>query len=80
MGSPLLPMSAEDFVWGFERSGRYTLIEIAMFEGRSAEAKTALLRGLFSHLRDDVGLVPNDVETITGDASRELGHPRSAGR
>ncbi len=74
-------MSAEDFVWGFERSGRYTLIEIAMFEGRSAEAKPALLRGLFSHLRDDVGLVPNDVEiTIAGDASRELGHPRSAGR
>ncbi len=32
-------MSAEDFVWGFERSGRYTLIEIAMFEGRSAERR-----------------------------------------
>lgn len=53
-------------MWGFERSGRYTLIEIAMFEGRTAAAKTALVRGMFADLHDEVGLDPHDVEiTIT---------------
>jgi phenylpyruvate tautomerase PptA (4-oxalocrotonate tautomerase family) len=64
------PMSDEDFVWGLERSGQYTLIEIAMFEGRTPAAKAALLRGLFTRLRDEVGLDPHDIEIAITETPR----------
>ncbi len=65
------PMSAEDFVWGFERTERYTLIEISMFSGRSVAAKKALLGGLFRHLEAAVGLAPGDLEITITETPRE---------
>lgn len=41
------PMEADDFFAPEGRSGRYTIIEISMFEGRSVEAKKQLIRLLF---------------------------------
>ena len=65
------PMSAEDFVWGFDRSERYTLIEISMFAGRTVAAKKALLRLLFRNLQAAVGLDPNDVEITISETTSE---------
>jgi phenylpyruvate tautomerase PptA (4-oxalocrotonate tautomerase family) len=59
-------MDADSFVFPNDRSARYTIIEISMFEGRSVAAKKRLIALLFSRLHQDLGLAPNDVEiTIT---------------
>ena len=62
------PMDRSDFYIpsGQGRSDRYTIVEISMFEGRSAAAKRGLIRLLFERLHADTGLSPMDVEiTIT---------------
>jgi len=65
------PMSADDFVWGFDRSERYTLVEISMFSGRSVAAKKALLRALFRNLEAAVGVAPGDLEITITETPRE---------
>jgi phenylpyruvate tautomerase PptA (4-oxalocrotonate tautomerase family) len=59
-------METDSFLFPGDRSARYTIIEISMFEGRSVETKKRLIALLFSHLQQELGLAPNDVEiTIT---------------
>ena len=59
-------MDAADFIFPGDRSRRYTIIEISMFEGRSVETKKGLIRALFSGLERDCGISPQDLEiTIT---------------
>ena len=44
-----IPLEPENFIYPADRSERYTIIEISMFEGRSAEAKKvarSCVRGL----------------------------------
>lgn len=55
------PMDTEDFIHPADRSERYTIIEISMFSGRSAEAKRRLIQLLFERL-DGIGIAPQDVE------------------
>jgi 4-oxalocrotonate tautomerase family enzyme len=55
-----------DFIHPADRGDDYTIIEISMFEGRSASAKRALIRELFSRIASEVGIPPHSVEiTIT---------------
>ncbi len=56
------PLEREDFVHPPDRSDRYTIIEISMFEGRSFEAKSTLIRLLYERIADNVGIAPQDVE------------------
>jgi phenylpyruvate tautomerase PptA (4-oxalocrotonate tautomerase family) len=65
------PMSEDDFVWGFDRSDRYTIVEVSMFTGRSPEAKRRLIMGLFANLQEAVGLDPNDLEITIVETPRE---------
>lgn len=65
------PMSADDFVWGFERSERYTLLEISLFSGRTVAAKKALIRALFANLHAAVGLDPHDLEITLFESPKE---------
>ena len=70
------PMAREDFYipGGQGRTDAYTIIEISMFEGRTAEAKRTLIRLLFQRLLSDVGLAPADVEiTITETPKQNWG-------
>lgn len=55
------PMDTEDFIHPADRSERYTIIEISMFSGRSAEAKRRLIQLLFERL-EGIGIAPQDVE------------------
>lgn len=55
-------LDAADFIHPGDRSRQYTIIEISMFEGRSVEAKKALIRGLFTRLEAACGIAPIDVE------------------
>ena len=60
------PLAAEDFVHPADRSDRYTIVEISMFEGRSVEARKRLVRLLFERLERACGIPPSDLEiTIT---------------
>jgi phenylpyruvate tautomerase PptA (4-oxalocrotonate tautomerase family) len=59
-----------DFVFPADRSDRYTIVEISVFEGRSAEAKKALIRGLFERIAAATGIPPRDVEITIFEAPR----------
>lgn len=55
------PLEPEDFVFPSDRSDRYLILEIIVFEGRSVETKKKLVRTLFKRL-EKVGFQSPDVE------------------
>ncbi|WP_312283647.1 tautomerase family protein [Candidatus Igneacidithiobacillus taiwanensis] len=55
-------MDREDMIFPKDRSEQYTIIEIAMMEGRSIEAKKKLIRLLFDRIHDSLGIPKNDIE------------------
>ena len=55
------PLEPEDFVFSKDRSEKYTILEISMFEGRSVAAKKKLITLLFQNL-EQVGIPRNDLE------------------
>jgi phenylpyruvate tautomerase PptA (4-oxalocrotonate tautomerase family) len=55
-------LEAGEFFYPPERTERYTIIEISMFEGRSVEAKKTLIRLLFERFNAVLGIGPQDVE------------------
>jgi 4-oxalocrotonate tautomerase family enzyme len=57
-----IALEREEFVFPSDRSEHYTIIEISMFEGRTIEAKKALIRALFENIERDVGIRPHDIE------------------
>lgn len=60
------PMERENFYAPEGRTKAYTIIEIAMMEGRSSETRKRLIQLLFTRIEADVGIAPIDVEiTIT---------------
>lgn len=56
------PLDKEDFYFPNDRTGKYTIIEISIFEGRSIEAKKKLIGLLFERIQNELGILPNDVE------------------
>jgi len=56
------PMSKDDFYSPEGRTDAYTVIEIAMMEGRSVEAKKKLIHLLFERIEHELGITPVDVE------------------
>jgi phenylpyruvate tautomerase PptA (4-oxalocrotonate tautomerase family) len=64
------PLEAADFIYPADRSERYTIIEISLFEGRSVEAKKRLLRLLYQRTSADLGLDPADLEITLFETPR----------
>ena len=64
------PMDASNFLFPPDRSEQYTIIEIHMFEGRSAERKKRLIRLLFKRLHQECSLRPQDVEITVLESPR----------
>lgn len=56
------PMEPENFCYPSDRSERYTIIEIVMFEGRSIAAKKKLIGLLFERINQQLDIEPADVE------------------
>lgn len=56
------PLSPENFYYPADRSARYTIIEIVMFEGRSIPAKKQLIRLLFERISQQLGIAVEDIE------------------
>jgi phenylpyruvate tautomerase PptA (4-oxalocrotonate tautomerase family) len=52
----------KDFLYPSDRSQFYLIVEISMFEGRSAKVKKKLINLLFEKVYGDVGIAPNDLE------------------
>ena len=60
------PLDTSDFYFPSERTTKYTIIEISMFEGRSVETKKHLIRLLFERIHRQLNILPQDLEiTIT---------------
>ncbi|MFS0871304.1 tautomerase family protein [Paenibacillus xylanilyticus] len=64
------PMDAEDFIFPPDRSAAYTIIEISMFEGRTAETKRELIVQLFKQMNEELELSVNDVEITIFETPR----------
>lgn len=65
------PLTADDFIFPSGRSHRYTILEIILFTGRSAEAKKALIRLLFERFASELGYDANDLEITLIELPRE---------
>ena len=57
-----LPLEEGEFFYPPGRTERYTIMEFSMFEGRSVEAKKALIRLLFERFAATLNIGPQDVE------------------
>lgn len=55
-------LDKSDFLFPSDRSENYTIIEISMFEGRSIEAKKALIRLLFANIAREAEIDPHNIE------------------
>jgi phenylpyruvate tautomerase PptA (4-oxalocrotonate tautomerase family) len=55
-------LEPEDFIFPDGRSHKYTILEISMFEGRSIEAKKALIQLLFDRFSTDCKISAQDLE------------------
>jgi phenylpyruvate tautomerase PptA (4-oxalocrotonate tautomerase family) len=55
------PLESEDFMFSSDRSEKYTILEISMFEGRSVTAKKKLIALLFQNFAA-LGISNNDLE------------------
>jgi phenylpyruvate tautomerase PptA (4-oxalocrotonate tautomerase family) len=63
-------LEAEDFVHPEDRGPRYTIIEISMFEGRTAEAKKQLIGELFTRLASSPGIEPHSFDITIFETPR----------
>src|SRR5258708_26103603 len=75
------PLDPADFLFPPDRSERYLIVEIVLFEGRSAETKRRLIRLLINRGCRRLHLTPDDLEITIFETPRQncdiRGHPRS---
>ena len=55
-------MDSEDFYYPEGRTDAYTVIEISLMEGRSAEVRKKLIHLLFKRIGEIMGIAPIDLE------------------
>ena len=66
-----ISLEPEDFIFPADRSASYTIIEISMFEGRTVEAKKALVQALFRNIEQGCGISPQDIEITISETPKE---------
>jgi phenylpyruvate tautomerase PptA (4-oxalocrotonate tautomerase family) len=64
------PLATEDFIYPADRSDRYTIIEISLFEGRSVTAKKRLIELLYQRTAAELGLAAADLEITLTETPR----------
>lgn len=64
-------LSEENFIYPSDRSERYIIIEISIFEGRSVAAKKALIRELFVQLESVADIAAHDIEITITETPKE---------
>lgn len=58
------------FIYPSDRSDRYTIIEISIFEGRSVAAKKQLIRLIYERIPQLAGIAPQDIELTLFETPR----------
>jgi phenylpyruvate tautomerase PptA (4-oxalocrotonate tautomerase family) len=66
-----IALEKPDFIFPDDRSDSYTIIEISMFQGRSVEARKALIRALFANIERECQIAPQDVEITITETPKE---------
>jgi phenylpyruvate tautomerase PptA (4-oxalocrotonate tautomerase family) len=64
-----IALETDAFFFPPDRSEKYTIIEISMFEGRETQTKKQLIRRLFEELQQ-IGIEPQDVEITIFETPR----------
>lgn len=57
-----LGLEKDDFIYPNDRSEKYLIIEISLFEGRSNEAKRTLIKEIYKNLKKALGIEGIDIE------------------
>ncbi|HSY68812.1 MAG TPA: tautomerase family protein [Edaphobacter sp.] len=65
-----IALDEEDFIYPQDRSERYIIIEISIFEGRSIEAKKMLIRLLYERIPQLSGISAQDIEITIFETPR----------
>jgi phenylpyruvate tautomerase PptA (4-oxalocrotonate tautomerase family) len=59
-----------DFIYPDDRTDRYLVIEVSMFEGRTVDTRKRFIRELFARLESACGISPQDVEITIFETPR----------
>lgn len=65
-----LPLEPWQFVTPADRSERYIIIEVMMFEGRPEETIRAFYKALSANLESECAITPQDVELVITESPR----------
>ena len=60
-----------DFIYPDDRSEKYIIVELSMFEGRSIGAKKALINQLYSNIGTEAGIGHQDIEITIFETPKE---------
>ena len=63
-------LDRDDFLFPADRSDKYTIVEISVFEGRTPEAKKRLITALFSRVQARANVPPQDLEITIFETPR----------
>jgi phenylpyruvate tautomerase PptA (4-oxalocrotonate tautomerase family) len=66
-----ISLDLSEFIYPDDRSDKYIIIEISMFEGRSVEAKKSLIKGIYSNIGKRVLISPQDIEITIFETPKE---------
>ena len=66
-----ISLENEEFIYPDDRSEKYIIIEISMFEGRSIEAKKTLIHELYSNIGSQAGIGAQDIEITIFETPKE---------
>ncbi len=56
------PMAKDNFYFPADRTEKYTIIELSIFEGRSKEAKKEFIKLIYSSFKEQLNIQENDIE------------------
>lgn len=66
-----ISLENDEFIYPDDRSEKYIIIEISIFEGRTKEAKKALIRKLYSNISSQAGINAQDIEITMFETPKE---------
>ena len=66
-----IALEQKEFLFPADRGDQYIIIEILMFEGRSVEAKKALIRALFKNIEEACGINVHSIEITIIETPKE---------
>ncbi len=66
-----ISLNEGEFIYPEDRSEKYIIIEISLFEGRSIDAKKNLIRELYLNIQEQCNVIAQDVEITIFETPKE---------